>query len=401
MMRLMTIRCRRGAIRDRTERTLIVNRHFELARNLPAQPVHGPGRPACPGRTFLGQVSRHGAGLEAQTECTRMDPSKQEQFMTLIGGFPNRPDLDLEVIDEVDLHGIRRQLVTFQSVEGEHIEAFVLMPTLLGNTTRPAIVAIHQDGGVRPYRYGKSEVAGLGGDPDLCYGEELCARGYVVICPDRFGFESRSLARSRHRETFEAFAIQSSSEEYPGLDLTEDLFKGALANKRLFDGWTMLAQELFEVSRAVDVLCTNPQVDAERIGVIGHSAGGLLAAYAMYVDPRLRVGGASCGTWLFRNAFQDDLLRPMQGFGNSLAVPGMRQWGDTNTVLAGLAPRPFIERSGDRDPGDEPEELLSHARTTYRKLNASGKFDYAAVGGGHGFAHQSRQEMYDWFGRWL
>jgi len=321
--------------------------------------------------------------------------------MALIGGFPVRPGLELRVIDEADLHGIRRQLVTFQSVEGEHIEAFVLMPPMSGNTKHPAIVAIHQDGGVRPYRFGKSEVAGLGGNPDLCYGEELCARGYVVICPDRFGFESRSLARSRHSETFEAFAIQSTSEEYPELDLTEDLFKGALANKRLFDGWTMLAQELFEVSRAVDVLCTISRVDAERIGVIGHSAGGLLAAYAMYVDDRLRVGAASCGTWLFRDAFQDSHLRPMQGFGSSLAVPGMRQWGDTNTVLAGIAPRPFIERSGDFESGEESEELLSDARARYHELGASDRLDYAAVGGGHRFAKQSRDEVYNWFDRWL
>lgn len=330
-----------------------------------------------------------------------MGVPKREEFLAMIGGFPERPALDLHVVDEVEEAGIRRQLITFQSTPGERIGAFLLAPLPLASGRRPAIVALHQDGGERPYQNGKSEVAGLGGDPDLGYGRDLCERGYVVICPDRFGFESRSLARSRHRATFEGFSIQRSRGEDQGVDFTEDLFKGAFANKLLFDGWSMLGMELFEVTRAVDVLSAMPNVDSGRIGVIGHSAGGLLGAYAMYVDDRLRVGAASCGTWLFGDAFQNGYLRPMQGFGSMLAVPGMRRWGDTNTVLAGLAPRPFIERSGDFDPGEERGELLADAWQRYRDLGVPERFDYVAVGGGHGFAQRSRLDVYAWFDHWL
>ena len=42
-------------------------------------------------------------------------------------------------------------------------------------------------------------------------GVEVCRRGYVVICPDRMGFESRSLTRSRFRETFERYGLRTAS----------------------------------------------------------------------------------------------------------------------------------------------------------------------------------------------
>lgn len=182
-----------------------------------------------------------------------------------------------------------------------------------------------------------------------------------MICPDRFPYESRSLANSPFAEHFGSFRIRlfGGSED---TELTEDLYRGCVANRLLFEGWTPLGKELYELSRALDVLVAQPEVDGGRLGVIGHSAGGLLAALAMFVDPRIGAGCSSCGTWLVRNAYRDDYLRPMQGFAGLLSVPGMRRWGDLDDVLAGLAPRPFLETNGDYGADHIPEELIGKAR---------------------------------------
>jgi hypothetical protein len=57
----------------------------------------------------------------------------------------------------------------------------------------------------------------------------------VVICLDRFPFGSRSLARSQHRETFAQFPIFGRYGDQE-LDLTEDLYRGCVANRLLFEG---------------------------------------------------------------------------------------------------------------------------------------------------------------------
>jgi dienelactone hydrolase len=219
----------------------------------------------------------------------------------------------------------------------------------------------------------------------------------VVLCPDRFGFESRSLARSGHAETFAQFRIARSPN---GVELTEDLYKGAVANQWLFAGRTALGQELAELERAVDVLVSCPEIDAERVGVIGHSAGGQLAAYAMYLDLRIAVGVASCGAFLYREIYgRPGFLRPINGFAG-FVVPGMAAWGDTDDVLAGLAPRPWMETDGEAD-GEEDAALTSKARSRYAELGVADRFVRVPHSGGHAFPRELRERSYAFLDRWL
>jgi hypothetical protein len=140
------------------------------------------------------------------------------------------------------------------------VQAFLLRP-IEARGPLPGVLAIHQDGATRPYAHAKSEPVGVGGDPELAYGLELCLRGYVVLCPDRFPYESRSLAASPFKEQFDAFRIRRCD---PGshVELTEDLYRGCVANRLLVEGWTALGKELLELRRALDCLAAQPGVDA-------------------------------------------------------------------------------------------------------------------------------------------
>src|SRR5262245_32607346 len=90
-------------------------------------------------------------------------------MLALLGGFPPAPPLAPVVlgVDEHDRH--TRTLVEYATEEGERVHAFLLVPHGLDRPA-PGALAIHQDGGARPYAFGKSEPAGVGGDPELAYG---------------------------------------------------------------------------------------------------------------------------------------------------------------------------------------------------------------------------------------
>jgi len=329
-----------------------------------------------------------------------MKPSPtRDRFLSLLGKFPTQVQLDARLLGEQSFHTHATRLIEYAVAPDEKMQAYLLMPTGI-TEPRPAILAIHQDGEHRPYEFGGSEPAGVAGDPNLQYGLELCLRGYVVLCPDRFPFGSRCLAKSRHQETFDRFRVFT---RYQGqeLDLTEDLYRGCVANLCLCEGGTLLGKELSELQRAIDLLCSMPEVDSNRLGVIGHSAGGLLGALLMYVDPRIQVGCASCGTFLIEWIYGRDRLRPINGFGNPLVVPGLSEWGDIDDVLAGLAPRPFFEAHGDLTK-ELVDRKSQKAWARYSELGVPERYQSVAYDAqSHLFRLDMRGKSYTWFDRWL
>src|SRR5579859_4396778 len=227
-----------------------------------------------------------------------------EQFVAFLGGFPDKAPLELRLLETRTFDGYTRRLIDYTTYGDTRVCAFLLVPERRErSSTLRGAVAIHQDGNRTTRSMGKSELVGLVGDADQHYAPELCRRGYIVLCPDRRGFESREGQRA----------------EPPGL-----------------------AGELYELHRAVDVLLTQPEVDRERIAVIGHSAGGWLATMLMFTDPRLRVAATSCATWLWRWALLSSERRPPGRIPEPF-LPGLGTLVDQDDFLAGIAPRPYLQ----------------------------------------------------------
>jgi hypothetical protein len=157
-----------------------------------------------------------------------MHAATPEDLIALLGGFPPKPPLALRVLERHEGVDHSRQLIEYSGASAR-ISAYLPLPPSMPERhgTLPAVVAIHQDGDRTHRRFGKSEPAALLGDADQCYGIELCRRGYVVLCPDRPGFEDRQGQTT---------------------------------------GSTGLGGELFELHRAVDCLLEQPEVDTARIG---------------------------------------------------------------------------------------------------------------------------------------
>jgi len=288
----------------------------------------------------------------------------------LLGRTPARCALGARVTERVRHPGIVREKVDFAVEPGERVSAYLFIPR--GAGPRPAVLCIHQHH--REYHLGKSEPAGLAGDPEQFYALELAKRGYVTCAPDALCFEERQHPALR------------------GLD-----FERFEATKRLTDGSCLQAKMLWDLRRALDYLAARREVDARRIGCLGHSLGGQETLFLAAVDRRVAVGVASCGFSSYRAIFDAAINHNFAAY-----VPGLLRCGDLARVLGLVAPRPFLALAGTEDPIFP----LAGVRATVRDARAvygptRDRLRLSVFPGGHAFSAPMRETAYAWLDRWL
>lgn len=233
------------------------------------------------------------------------------------------PPVEFERRGRQEADGFYREMIEYRGLEDDRISAFLLMPG--DREPSGGVVVYHQHNG--EWHLGKSEVAGVAGDVLQAFGPALARRGVAVLAPDAITFEDRRAS--------------ATGTEPDSADWTQHY--NAMAY-RLLDGDLLMRKCLDDAQRALGVLLEATTVDAQKVGVAGHSYGGLTALYHAALDARCRfacISGAVC-------SFE---TRRREGTGINMfeVVPGLARQCDTHDLLRAITPRPALIVSGTED----------------------------------------------------
>lgn len=293
----------------------------------------------------------------------------------LLGDFPARVPLKPEIEYSADRGDYIIQRVVFDTEEGMACPAFVLIPKSAERGHRtPAIVCSHGHG-----PYGKAPVAGVRADPsydaeiakaNYNYAEQMARAGYVTIAPDLRGFGERRDPLDLH-----------------GRDLCNiNFIKGALF------GIYPLTMNIWDIKCCIDYLETMPEVDGDRIGMMGLSYGGTMTTFATAVEPRIKAADIIG----YVNSFAAFAVG-RANFCGSQMVPNLYKYFDTSDIAGLIAPRPLLIEMGIYDNTFFFEDLTAgyaEVEKIYRAAGAEDKLFSDIHPGGHAF---SGRAAFDFF----
>jgi hypothetical protein len=338
---------------------------------------------AHPWQPVLSEQSDHKELLPIPADITRQQWEAQRTRWKmvsdrLLGTLTDQPPAAMRyefLTDPLERAGdgppiIMRRL-RFTLTESEWGYAWLLTPKD-DRAIRPAVIALHQT-----VMQGKNEPAGLEGQPGypsgMDYGLNLARRGFAVLAPDAIAFGERAKDHSNalYRSADQFFAAHPD---------------GSVMGKMTFD-----------VSRAVDLLETMPQIDKSRIGCAGHSHGAYGTLFAMIGDERLKAGFISCGLTMLRSDpkpqrwWRLTALIPRLGFyENAIEQTPI----DSHLWLAMIAPRPIYISAGLKDAifpkTDNLPAVMEMVRPLWDLYGAGGMFRHRIYDGPHDFPKESQ-----------
>jgi len=320
-------------------------------------------------KTFGGPVC-------GEEKAMASDDLKTKLLACLGGPWPQPCDLRPIVRVTIRKKGYRIESVTYEVEPGDRVPAMLLVPDGVDAGHPAAAVAVwHQHNG--QWHLGKSEPAGLAGDPMHHTGVALVKEGYVVLCPDALCFEERQNDTLRGGD-FERF----------------EFLRYVVAGK------SMAWKNILDMRRAVDYLCSRPEVRADRIGCYGHSMGATHTWLVGPWEPRLVCLVGNCCLPTYAAIHRTRILHCFPNF-----IPGWFQYGDTPDIAALIAPRPLHLNFGELDGGSPIEEVRQGIDTiarAYERAGATQNFThYIEPGSGHVLSPEMWRRTRDWFRRHL
>ena len=269
------------------------------------------------------------------------------------------------------------ELLSYLTEPDERVTAWLLVPDgVSASKPAPGICLWHQHNG--QWHLGKSEPAGLAGNEMHHTGVALAKEGYVVICPDAWGFEDREKGYRQKGGNLERF----------------------LFLQQVVSGRCMAWKNILDMRRVVDLICTRPEVDTDHLGCYGHSMGSTHAWLVGPWEPRLKAVVGNCCLPTYDAIHEHNMLHCFPNF-----VPGIYEYGDIPDIAALIAPRALHLNLGENDGGSPIKQAREGVQTiqrAYESMHAEDQFSYFIESDtGHVLSPKMWSQTRDFFERHL
>ena len=270
------------------------------------------------------------------------------------GPFPERTPLNPQVLGTIDRPTFTIEKTVIESRPGFLVAANLYLPkNRSGKAPGVLFCCGHSDEGKGYHLY-----------HETCLG--LVLKGYVVLAIDPMG-------QGERKEFFDP----------AGKPIGPVPQHHQLGRPLFLTGLTLAGLRVWDGVRAVDYLAGRPEVDPERLAVVGNSGGGQESLQMAAVDERLKVCAAAHPGGPMENTYRNG-----QSFRD-------------REILSLIAPRPcrFIvgDQSGETNHALKVKDLLRF----YQGLGAPEKLELAWVEGVHNMERPKREPAYGWLNQWL
>ena len=290
--------------------------------------------------------------------------NRREELYSLLGRLPARTaPVRCDILGERDMGGyvLQNLILTIDTTEAEpHCEpipAFFARPK--GPGPVPVILYNHSHGG--RYEAGKEEL--LKPAPYMThpgYADVLTGMGFCVFCIDHWCFGERS-----------------------------DRSESSVFKEMLWKGEYLWGRMIYDSLRALDYVCSRPDVDTERIGTLGMSMGSTMAWWLAALDERIKVCVDICCLTDYDALIARDEL---DQHGVYYYIPDLLRHFSAAQINSQIAPRPHLGTVGVYDALTPPEgvdRIQREVEAVYRRHDAKDRFQILR----YPVAHQETEEM--------
>ncbi len=212
------------------------------------------------------------ASLKSAKDWDRRSQTIRDSMVSWTGPFPERTPLNARITGRLERVDYIVEKILFESRPNFFVSANLYLPKKV-SFPRPAVLNV-----LGHFPEGKAA--------DIVQRLSIAQarNGFVALTIDCLGQGERQIS------------------DYTSLSTAPGNAHQIIGTQAFISGTHLFNFMVWDAIRAIDYLTTRPEVDAKKIGITGHSGGGMMSTYILPFEDRIAVSVPACNpnTWSYR-----------------------------------------------------------------------------------------------------